>query len=282
MSDEFMKIKELLEKKTGRKAVIKKMVKNNGTSYTGIFVEFESTNTLPVINLDAFYDECKAQKLSIDEITDKIIAVLNENTSESFNTEAFTNFSLAKDRIIMQLINKTRNQEFLSDVPYIDFWDDLVLIFKYNLSAGYENQANITIHKNHMDEWGADVDTLYRLAQKNTPIIMPPLIKGLNLADRKIWGDKACLLTNEYDYNGATAVAYPELLPKLCNQLKEQSIIFVPVSIHEMLIYPASKDIDIWSQMDYLSKRVKQINQMNSNVDALSDFTYAYSGGCML
>lgn len=41
MSDEFMKIKELLEKKTGRKAVIKKMVKNNGTSYTGIFVEFE-------------------------------------------------------------------------------------------------------------------------------------------------------------------------------------------------------------------------------------------------
>lgn len=56
MSDEFMKIKELLEKKTGRKAVIKKMVKNNGSSYTGIFVEFESTNTLPVINLDAFYD----------------------------------------------------------------------------------------------------------------------------------------------------------------------------------------------------------------------------------
>lgn len=79
MSDKFMKIKELLEKKTGRKAVIKKMVKNNGTSYTGIFVEFESTNTLPVINLDAFYDECNAQKLSIDEITDKIIAVLNEN-----------------------------------------------------------------------------------------------------------------------------------------------------------------------------------------------------------
>lgn len=236
----------------------------------------------PVINLDAFYGECKAQKLSIDEITDKIIAVLNENTSESFNTEAFTNFSLAKDRIIMQLINKTRNQELLSDVPYIDFWDDLVLIFKYNLSAGYENQANITIHKNHMDEWGADVDTLYRLAQKNTPIIMPPLIKGLNLADRKIWGDKACLLTNEYDFNGATAVAYPELLPKLCNQLKEQSIIFVPVSIHEMLICPASKDIDIWSQMDYLSKRVKQINQMNSNADALSDFTYAYSDGCML
>ena len=113
MSDEFMKIKELLEKKTGRKAVIKKMVKNNGTSYTGIFVEFESTNTLPVINLDAFYDECKAQKLSIDETTDKIIAVLNENTSESFNTEAFTNFSLAKDRIIMQLINKTRNQEIV-------------------------------------------------------------------------------------------------------------------------------------------------------------------------
>lgn len=68
MSDKFMKIKELLEKKTGRKAVIKKMVKNNGTSYTGIFVEFESTNTLPVINLDAFYDECNAQKLSIDEI----------------------------------------------------------------------------------------------------------------------------------------------------------------------------------------------------------------------
>lgn len=168
MSDKFMKIKELLEKKTGRKAVIKKMVKNNGTSYTGIFVEFESTNTLPVINLDAFYDECNAQKLSIDEITDKIIAVLNENTSENFNTEAFTNFSLAKDRIIMQLINKTRNQELLSDVPYIDFWDDLVLIFKYNLSAGYENQANITIHKNHMDEWGADVDTLYRLAQKAT------------------------------------------------------------------------------------------------------------------
>ena len=89
------------------------MVKNNGTSYTGIFVEFESTNTLPVINLDAFYDECKAQKLSIDETTDKIIAVLNENTSESFNTEAFTNFSLAKDRIIMQLINKTRNQEIV-------------------------------------------------------------------------------------------------------------------------------------------------------------------------
>ena len=111
---------------------------------------------------------------------------------------------------------------------------------------------------------------------------MPPLIKGLNLADRKIWGDKACLLTNEYDFNGATTVAYPELLPKLCNQLKEQSIIFVPVSIHEMLIYPASKDIDIWSQMDYLSKRVKQINQMNSNADALSDFTYAYSDGCML
>lgn len=96
MSDEFMKIKELLEKKTGRKAVIKKMVKNNGTSYTGVFVEFESTNTLPVINLDAFYDECKAQKLSIEEITDKIIAVLNENTSESFNTEAFTNFSDAQ------------------------------------------------------------------------------------------------------------------------------------------------------------------------------------------
>ena len=64
-------------------------------------------------------------------------------------------FENVKDRVCFKLINKDRNAELLSDMPYIEFLD-LAVIFYVLVSEDEMGTGSITIHNSLMGAWGTD------------------------------------------------------------------------------------------------------------------------------
>ena len=72
-----------------------------------------------------------------------------------FNIEGIMDFENVKDRVCFKLINKDRNAELLSDMPYIEFLD-LAVIFYVLVSEDEMGTGSITIHNSLMEAWGTD------------------------------------------------------------------------------------------------------------------------------
>ena len=64
-------------------------------------------------------------------------------------------FENVKDRVCFKLINKDRNAELLSDMPYIEFLD-LAVIFYVLVSEDEMGTGSITIHNSLMEACGTD------------------------------------------------------------------------------------------------------------------------------
>ena len=79
----------------------------------------------------------------------------------------------------MRLVSFEKNQELLKEVPFFRY-QDLAVIFYCLLHASAENQANILIHNHHLNLWKTDKETLYRLAKKNTPQLLPPQLTPMS------------------------------------------------------------------------------------------------------
>lgn len=63
-------------------------------------------------------------------------------------------FENVKDRVCFKFINKDRNAELLSDMPYRV--PDLAVIFYVLVSEDEMGTGSITIHNSLMEAWGTD------------------------------------------------------------------------------------------------------------------------------
>ena len=260
------------------------VVKNNGLHLTGITIRNRESNLAPTIYLDGYFAEYKGGR-EMDDICKEIVQVYEKNkVQEDFSVEQVTDFDNVKNRICFKLVNGEKNAELLADAPYVEY-QDLAVIFYVLVSKDKSGTASITVRNALMDTWGVDVDTLYRLAKKNTQRLFRgkvlPMMEEIigdsadAFFDMDVHNDSVFpiyVATNVLKMNGACILLYDGVLEKFAEKIGGDFYI-LPSSVHEVLFVPANREMDA----RYLVQMVREVNATQVAPDeVLSDNVYMY------
>ena len=152
----------------------------------------------------------------------------------------------------------------------------------YNLVPTLTVEENITLPC-RLDKKKTDKETLYRLAKKNTPQLLPPqltpmssLLKEIQLVAETPLPEAApplYVLTNTYRTNGATVLLYDDILKEL-SDLFEKDLIILPSSIQVLILAADENDRQ---NLDHYTAMVKEVNASQlQDEEILSDHAYYY------
>ncbi len=184
------KVKKSLEDYYGeeKQVEIRSVTKNNGVVLQGLMVRGKDSNLAPTIYLENFFEQYSSGRI-FSEIIEEIIglAVVNKDHL-AFNPENFEVFEKAKDHVVMKLINTELNKQLLKDVPNFPF-HDMSVVFFYLIEGGEGGNASILINNTHMQAWKTDPDTLYEIALKNAPVMLPAKLHKMDSLMRNIFLD---------------------------------------------------------------------------------------------
>lgn len=283
--EQFIKaVKADVEQRVEKDVIIRPVVKNNDTVYQGLVIIDPVLNVSPTIYLESFFERYEEGKV-FEEIVEEIIKTYKENLpTKDFDVSFFIDFSKAKSRIIMKLVNTEKNKKLLEQVPSIPF-HDLSIVFLVEVSQAIQEHATILIYNQHLKLWDVTVEELYNLAKVNTPRQLQPRLEDLHDVFEFITGESLPfleklnikILSNHLKIHGATCIAYPELLKEIYD-IFEDNVIIIPSSVHEVLIIP-EKNIPEGYSLHYLSDMVKCVNKTDLTNDIiLSDHVYRFNG----
>ena len=262
-----------------KNVMLQTVQKNNGMTYEGLVIIDPLLNISPTIYLEPFYHNY-LNGTPLPDIYDNILHVYEEFVPENdFDVTLFTDYEKAKERIIMKLINQERNQDLLKKIPYIPFLD-LAIVFVCAACDFNREYATILIYNEHMLHWGIDVNTLYQVAQKNTPYLLPFHFEDLENYLTKHTDWPSCndhlpmyLLTNRLKIHGACVMIYEGMLEWIAKELNS-SFVIIPSSVHETLIIPVSSKKELSS----FTRMLIDVNTTQlSKEEILSDQAYYYS-----
>ena len=259
-------------------------IRNNDTECYGIAIRKDDRAVSPIFYIDRFYEDYLRKKLTIPEITKKILVFFSDIDRERKDVRTLSlDWEDCRDRITYRLVSATQNRKFLSTMPYIPFLD-LAIIFTVFYRMSDEGLESIRVTDELADAWGVDCRELLNLAKVNTPRLFPavcdPMIEVMgrflemdveSLRDMDM-DSPMRLLSNEHNVYGATSLLYEEEIDRLGERLRENFYV-IPSSIHEVLILPESAVED----PDYINSMIRQINREHlGKVDILSDKAYYY------
>ncbi len=260
----------------------------------GLIIGKASKSIAPTIYLNSYYMHF-THGMSLEEILEDIISAYKENNDVVLgDMRALLDFNYLNDKVAFKLIQREKNKELLKAVPYIEFLD-LAVVFYLILDEHKGGQMTALIHNSHMESWGVGKEELYRLAEKNTPILLPPEIKTMKDVMRdffrknfeELWVDNMLddllefdlenpalyVLSNRKYINGAGCILYDECLRNFAI-LQNTDIIILPSSVHETILVPDRDNLDYKE----LQSMVTEINLSEvPEEDILSNRIYKYS-----
>ena len=257
-------------------------LKNNGNERTGISLSTKEVNASPTIYLEEFYEQFKLG-LSLDAIAEKIVSIYKDvKLNDSVPINCIRNFPEICSKIAYRLVHAKKNEELLSTMPHIPY-HDLAIVFFILFEVDNAGTATIPITNAFLDLWKTDTQSLYEIAQTNTPSLLPAAFKPMRVVidellsrpgdDNVLEDDVMFILTNPLRSFGAACILYPGILEQIACQLGENFYI-LPSSIHEVIIIAESRS----PSMGELCHLVKETNQTQVNIEeVLSDTVYYYS-----
>ena len=261
------------------------VTKNNGLVLTGLIIRRKDKNICPTIYINQFFDSYESG-VSVDAIAREIIRQYREHdTSILFDSSEITDYERVKDKIIFQLVNTERNAALLETIPSVEFLD-FSIIFKIYFGNSQLGNATATITNKILNLWNVGTDTIYKDAQKNTPILqeyslrsMTETLKelGLNIGSddemaQIAESDIMYILSNRQCFCGCGCIMYPHVLENFAKKIG-MGFYILPSSRHEVLLTPES-DKDPHS----LIQMVREVNRTQvEQEDFLSDNVYYYS-----
>lgn len=237
------------------------------------------------IYLEEFYQQYQnGRTLSsiIDVLTDLVSSKPSKDIAEIGSS--LTNFESVKDKIVFKIINTSKNQALLADVPSKSLFN-LSIVLYCVLDITEEGTASFLIHKNHLDIWKTTFENLLKLAFINTQRIFPLDIKGIQETMFSIVTDSTSpnsdvdeldedmmYVVSNYDrINGFSCILYPNLLETFASRFGDFYIL--PSSLHEALFVP-----DTGHDKSELLSMVKEVNATQvSPEDFLADSVYFYN-----
>lgn len=274
---------------------IKKTLKNNDHELIGISISEPGKECNPTIYLESYYKSYQ-NGVSLDDIRRHIIHSCKNYTSLiDISTIRLSDYSSAKDKIQIQLVNRKHNARRLSNMPFIPFLD-LAVIFSVILSEDENGIGQVHVTNDIFSSWkNITVKDLLFHAMDNTQtnhpvcfrkitdlmleliishpnnIIFPEIFMFL-AQESIIEREPIYVLTNEQKYNGANVILYNGILDFISETLEEDFYI-LPSSIHETIIIPVSF-------CDDAQALIAMVNEINKKYvdyeDFLSNHIYYY------
>ena len=167
-------------------------------------------------------------------------------------------------------------------MPHV-LYHDLAIVFFILFEVDDAGTATIPITNPFLDLWEIDTQTLYEIAQKNTPSLLPATFKPMRVVidellsrpgeDNVLVDDIMFVLTNPLRSFGAACILYPGILEQIACQLGENFYI-LPSSIHEVIMIAESRSPSVGE----LSLLVQNTNHTQVNPEeVLSDTVYYYN-----
>ena len=277
--EEFVcRVQAKVEEKMGEgvRTQVHQVTKNNDIILDGLSCYSRKSNMAPTIYLNDLYLEYEAGK-SIPEIVEKIVGLYrNAMTTENFHTDEYLDFEKVKRHLACKLINKSKNQKLLREVPYESFLN-LAVVAYYKLEDEKIGNATILVRKSHCERWGVDEEEVLRQAKANMKKILPAKLMRMNemleyfeySQDEEI---PMYILTNEKYYFGASSMIFDSVLEKT-GQVLEDDFWILPSSIHECIVIPAGCAMS----PDEMTQLVREVNEtIVSPEEFLSDQIYYY------
>ncbi len=277
----------LQRRETGNASLsLTKSLKSNGQMRYGIVFNSPATNTSPTIYLEEYYEFYQMTK-DLDTVIDMIAKLYQSLPAIQVSEQELHDFSAAKSKIVMKLVNTEKNRVFLETVPHIPF-HDLSIVYSYFMGKAGNRFIDMPVNDNLIRRWGVDTLTLHQQAVANYNRLLPIKFGNLNqfllergLLDKKDYAalsddgqsDALYCLTNEFLTGGAVLMTCKNLLDKIADFFGDDFYI-LPSSIHEVLLFPKSKA----PSKERLDQIVQEINQEALEPeDYLSDHVYYYS-----
>lgn len=287
--EKFMKtVQDRVQDVAGADACVQvqEVRKNNNVVLHGMSILRKGQNVSPTIYLDSFY-EMMEEGTDVECIVKKILEVYVRGLPRgNVDMEFFKDFASVRDRIVYRLVNREKNRDLLCEIPHVEFLD-LAVCFCYSYEHPEIGEGMILIHNTHMEMWETCHRELMRLAERNTPRLMPAWLCGMDQALKGVLDEEALLqlkqmqketgkymyvLSNDRRCQGAAAILYPGMLARAAQQLGG-SFYILPSSIHEVILFRDESQ----SGGEQLHEMIEDIN-MNQlrEEEVLSDYAYRY------
>ena len=261
---------------------MKEVRKNNGVLLHGLMITSDDRNIIPTVYLEHFF-RAYQEGTSFSEILRKLMEVCEHDApGRKVDMEFFRDFEKVKDRICYRLVGREGNEEFLRDIPHVEFLD-LAVCFFYAYSGEILGEGSILIHHSHVKMWQTQVEELMTLAAANTPRIFPwkcctmeEVLKGMTeetyadgFLEREI---PMKVLSNEQRVHGAGCLMYQGVLEQLSKEYGPDFYI-LPSSVHEVILLAD----DGRENIEVLKSMIVQVNQTQvAPEEVLSNRLYRY------
>ena len=242
----------------------------------------------PTIYLDSFKAAYESGE-SFESVVDKIVDVYLEDERKTWGIDIdfFRDYEKVKDRICYRLVGRNGNDEFLANVPHIDFLD-LAICFYYDYRKDGAGEGIINIYNSHMEIWGVSPDELFKRAHANTPCLRPWEYSTIEdvLQEMTQAGDELPfepeegrrgkvplkILSNVMRVQGSACILYPGVLEEIAVR-EGGSFYIIPSSVHELIILP---DNGAWSS-EAVKKIIAEVNSTQvAPEEVLSGNLYYY------
>lgn len=261
-------------------------MKNNDTRRYGIVLKKRDEFISPTVYVDGFYQDFKRKKKTIPEVAKEVLEVLERVKTHAMHYQEFSiDFDDCRGYIVYRLISYERNKLFLQTVPHLPFLD-LAIVFSVICRISESGLETITVTNELMEKWQTDTKELVRLAEKNTPELLPLTMDSLASVLTRLMGcsddretmaapdmeQPMILLSNASGVNGASVMLYPGVIEQMAVQY-DSDLYILPSSIHELIVVPG----DGAGTREELSEMVRDINENHvSREEVLSDTAYYY------
>lgn len=235
----------------GEKISIRRVVKNNGTVLTGVYIMRKGETAAPIIYLEPMYQLVK-QGAAFACVMDEAVSLvkekreaqeLGEDSQRMF--EELWDYSKMKERLAYKLIQTKGNAELLASVPSIPYLD-LSIVFELCWEDPVGGCFNILVTNEMKRSWNVLNDELKKQADINTPQLRPACLYGMRGEEmREIAEEEPLLkkgpwmyiLTNKQAVHGAAAILYEGELKSMADRLGADLFV-LPSSIHETILFP--------------------------------------------
>lgn len=258
---------------------IREVTKNNGLVLTGIMSRKEGMNICPTVYIDSFYNDY-IDADEIEYIAKNVASSLKNAEIDNENIiDDFFNYEMAKERVVIKLINAEANKDLLFDIPHRRFHNLAVCYYYLVEDSSLSGFASVLIRNSHIMHWNITEDTLYECAYSNTKELLPfkmwnikELIENICDYDLKDIDIPMYVISNEHKTNGSCAMLYKEYMKKISAQL-DGDFYILPSSIHELVILTSKEERNNKELLDM----VTLINRTQvAKEEVLADSIYYY------
>ena len=140
---------------------IQDTLKNNGVRRKGLLLQEKGQLMSPTIYLEEYYQQYRTG-VKLEDITEQIQSLYRELRMKPITETRFLyEYEQVKDRIVLKVINREKNEELLETIPYWPFLD-LAIVFYVLLDINEAGAATMPVNLEHLKIWNVTEQELLK------------------------------------------------------------------------------------------------------------------------